>query len=932
MSEQLIPTPSVFGETGNFLLERELGCGGMGGVYMGRDKMLDRPVAVKVMLKELGSDPEFVERFKREAQAAARLIHPNIAQIYSYGISNGMPYIAMELVAGGSLEQLMKNSPGKTDIPRIIKIGEQVAQALRCAADQGLVHGDIKPENILLDANGNAKIVDFGLAGMQKNTDEIWGTPYYIAPEKVRKEVVDYRADMYSLGATLYHALTGVAPFEGADATAVVKKRFEETPKKPSEIRAGITPQIDTLVMTMLAFNKDERYPSIEALLEEFHKVMTSGLTTTQTVATPATNSAAEGEEEEDEEKSAAGTTTKKKLTTTRSGKHITIKGKHTMSMKKPGSATIKRPLVEEDDEDEDEEEGGSVGGKVALVVFGTILILGGLAGGLWWYKVSEKNSADAEVQAKMAGDIAAARKAIATAREKTIKFDDEFTTFANEAVANCQKHTDELAKLMPDFASDMKPPETKELLDAIYSTNTVAQAADAAAASNAVAKAAAEAAAASNATSKLTKEDVAKGLKKAKAMAKAQGLSIAQLAAKFGLPPPPEELDPNSPEGADYLAKLEEAKKKFAAGELPKPEEAAGESAAEGEKPREIPQVVKDMQEIWGRAYSCQAAAIRIHVLATKLIAECDKADECKGDTKESGEKLADLTQSTRNLYEQMTSSPDVEAVKKAKGYINSRGEKVIKKTVNDIRVAKLEADRKAKKEAEEKAEKERQERIAAEKAAKIENETKSIKDKFDAIAATDTFKLLDWGHATRQLNALKDTFTTAEGELAAKEELRKVEAMKSVHDIFIQNMKGYEFRRGNKKFKLRGCKVTSVDEKEIVLQRADAKNKNPLRLTWRKFYEECPDNLNELLNKFVVKGRGASTLNGTKLTLKTWSDAMLGAALTMRIICSEVPGALTRSEELVKEIVKQYPDYQKRAQAMFPDLKLDDLPAEEE
>ena len=932
MSEQLISTPSVFGETGNFLLERELGCGGMGGVYMGRDKMLDRPVAVKVMLKELGSDPEFVERFKREAQAAARLIHPNIAQIYSYGISNGMPYIAMELVAGGSLEQLMKNSPGKTDIPRIIKIGEQVAQALRCAADQGLVHGDIKPENILLDANGNAKIVDFGLAGMQKNTDEIWGTPYYIAPEKVRKEVVDYRADMYSLGATLYHALTGVAPFEGADATAVVKKRFEEVPKKPSEIRAGITPQIDTLIMTMLAFNKDERYPSIEALLEEFHKVMTSGLTTTQTVATPATNSAAEGEEEGGEEKSAAGTMTKKKtLTTTRSGKHITIKGKRTMSMKKPGSATIKRPLVEENDEDEDEEEGGSVGGKVALVVFGTILILGGLAGGLWWYKVSEKNSADAEVQAKMSGDIAAARKAIATAREKTIKFDEEFTSFANEAVANCQKHTDDLAKLMPDFASDMKPPETQELIDAIFSTNTAAQAAAAQAASNAVAKAAAEAAAASNATSKLTKEDVAKGLKKAKAMAKAQGLSIAQLAAKFGLPPPPDELDPNSPEGADYLAKLEEAKKKFEAGELPKPEE-AGESAAEAEKPKELPQVVKDMQEIWSRAYSCQAAAIRIHVLATKLIAECDKADECKGETKESGEKLADLTQSTRNLYEQMTSSPDVEAVKKAKGYINSRGEKVIKKTVNDIRVAKLEADRKAKKEAEEKAEKERQERIAAEKAAKIENETKSIKDKFDAIAATDTFKLLDWGHATRQLNALKDTFTTAEGELAAKEELRKVEAMKSVQDIFIQNMKGYEFRRGNKKFKLRGCKVTKVDEKEIVLQRADAKNKNPLRLTWRKFYEECPDNLNELLNKFVVKGRGASTLNGTKLTLKTWSDAMLGAALTMRIVCSEVPGALTRSEELVKEIVKQYPDYQKRAQAMFPDLKLDDIPAEEE
>ena len=164
--EQLITTPCTFGENGNFMLERELGRGGMGGVYMGRDKMLDRPVAVKVMLREYGSDAEFVERFKREAQAAARLIHPNIAQIYSYGISDGMPYIAMELVAGGSLDQVMRNFGDKTDVPRVMKICEQVAQALRCAADQGLVHGDVKPENVLLDANGNAKLVDFGLAAM----------------------------------------------------------------------------------------------------------------------------------------------------------------------------------------------------------------------------------------------------------------------------------------------------------------------------------------------------------------------------------------------------------------------------------------------------------------------------------------------------------------------------------------------------------------------------------------------------------------------------------------------------------------------------------------------------------------------------------------------------------------------------------------------
>ena len=240
MSEPLIQTPGVFGENENFLLERELGTGGMGGVYMGRDKMLDRPVAVKVMLKEYGDDPEFVEKFKKEAQSVARLIHPNIAQIYSYGICNGMPYMAMELVTGGSLYSIMNASKGKTDVTRVIKICQQVAQALQCASDQGYVHGDVKPENILLDANGNAKLVDFGLAAMQKDTSEIWGTPYYISPEKVKKELVDFRADMYSLGGTLYHALTGVAPFEGEDSIAVIKKRFEAPPKKPSEVRADL--------------------------------------------------------------------------------------------------------------------------------------------------------------------------------------------------------------------------------------------------------------------------------------------------------------------------------------------------------------------------------------------------------------------------------------------------------------------------------------------------------------------------------------------------------------------------------------------------------------------------------------------------------------------------------------------------------------------
>ncbi len=114
-----------------------------------------------------------------------------------------------------------------------MRVGQQVADALALAAESGLVHGDVKPENVLFDADGNAKLVDFGLAAMQGDSDEIWGTPFYISPEKVRRQKIDYRADIYSLGGTLYHVLTGVPPFDGPDPTAVVKARFEGPPKKP---------------------------------------------------------------------------------------------------------------------------------------------------------------------------------------------------------------------------------------------------------------------------------------------------------------------------------------------------------------------------------------------------------------------------------------------------------------------------------------------------------------------------------------------------------------------------------------------------------------------------------------------------------------------------------------------------------------------------
>ena len=185
--EPMIQTPSDFG---HFLLEKELGHGGMGGVYLARDKMLDRRVGIKVMLKSLGADPKFVERFQREAQAAARLNHPNIAQIYSFGQEQGMPYIAMELVPGGSLDKEMEANPGTLDVAYVMRVGQQVADALALAADSGLVHGDVQemaadglialtPDTMTVNTEGRpfVRCVAAALDPLMRHTDKNFSKP-----------------------------------------------------------------------------------------------------------------------------------------------------------------------------------------------------------------------------------------------------------------------------------------------------------------------------------------------------------------------------------------------------------------------------------------------------------------------------------------------------------------------------------------------------------------------------------------------------------------------------------------------------------------------------------------------------------------------------------------------------------------------------------
>jgi hypothetical protein len=261
---------------GPFLLVARMGAGGMGSVYRALDTALNRFVAIKVMKASLGEDPALVASFIREAQAAAALNHRNIVQIYSCGTEQGQPYIVMELVSGGRLSNLF-TAEKPMDEAALLKLAIDVADGLDAANAAGLVHGDIKPENVLIDEKGTAKIVDFGLAqfvNAQKDRGEIWGTPYYISPERARGNKADHRSDIYSLGATLFHALSGQPPFDGKTATDVVLARLKHPPPDLAALRPGLTPETVQAVKRMMAADPFLRYPNATSLRSDLQAAL----------------------------------------------------------------------------------------------------------------------------------------------------------------------------------------------------------------------------------------------------------------------------------------------------------------------------------------------------------------------------------------------------------------------------------------------------------------------------------------------------------------------------------------------------------------------------------------------------------------------------------------------------------------------------------
>ena len=247
-----------------YKIVRRIGTGGMADVYEARHHLLERPLAVKVMHAHLARDAEMRVRFRREAEAASRLLHPFICAPFDFGETEDAIYLVLPFLGGGCLaDDLSRDrtvTPGRT-----ARIAAQISTALDYSARQGVIHRDVKPDNVLFDADGNAVLTDFGIAtayfhGRMTAGGRAMGTPHYMAPEQAMGRFVDGRADLYAVGVMLYECLSGQTPFDGPDGYAIGYKHVHETPKPVREIAPGVPEGLATITMKCLEKAPEARY------------------------------------------------------------------------------------------------------------------------------------------------------------------------------------------------------------------------------------------------------------------------------------------------------------------------------------------------------------------------------------------------------------------------------------------------------------------------------------------------------------------------------------------------------------------------------------------------------------------------------------------------------------------------------------------------
>ena len=266
---------------GDFLIEKLIACGGMGEVYLARQLSLDRNVALKVLQSKHTDDQDYVESLYREARAAARINHPNVVQAYAIGEDDGVFYFAMEYIRGNTFKSILKEKGGKLEFEQAAKVVRDVARALSAAwKEQKLVHQDIKPDNIMLDANGFAKLADLGLAksaAFQESdaeVEEVLGTPQYISPEQLTGVPTDIRSDIYSLGATFYQFVTGRYAYVADSLDKLPQMHVDGNLEPPKSVNPELPDELNAIIVKMMARYPENRYQSADELLKDLEKYL----------------------------------------------------------------------------------------------------------------------------------------------------------------------------------------------------------------------------------------------------------------------------------------------------------------------------------------------------------------------------------------------------------------------------------------------------------------------------------------------------------------------------------------------------------------------------------------------------------------------------------------------------------------------------------
>ncbi|UWG96171.1 Stk1 family PASTA domain-containing Ser/Thr kinase [Dehalobacter sp. DCM] len=265
----------IFG--GRYQIEEKIGAGGMAIVYRAKDMLLNRTVAIKVLREQFASDEGFIRRFRREAQSAASLSHHNIVSIYDVGKDDNNEYIVMEYVKGQTLKDLIRTHAPLSQ-EQAIHIVRQIAEALKHAHINNIIHRDIKPQNILVTADGRAKVTDFGIARAASastltHTGDIVGSVHYLSPEQAKGAPTTAQSDIYSLGIILYELIAGKLPYDGDTPITIALKHIQEEVELPGKLVPGVSPELETVIMKALAKSPEDRYKNAVDFLEDLHKV-----------------------------------------------------------------------------------------------------------------------------------------------------------------------------------------------------------------------------------------------------------------------------------------------------------------------------------------------------------------------------------------------------------------------------------------------------------------------------------------------------------------------------------------------------------------------------------------------------------------------------------------------------------------------------------